>query len=102
MKVVYYRLATSSLVWQDAEILQIGACLNARFPLFSVFMTPTKPVNQSTIEKHGLSAFKIKRVLNGVSNRQGLISFLEYLDGFVSHKGEKILLVSAKPHYYFC
>ena len=92
MKIVYYHIATSSLYFRDAEILQIGARGNRFSKSFEVFMFPRGEITKRAFEKHGIDHQFLARQ-SAMSLRDGLKAFLRYLEDLTEFRDEEILLV---------
>ena len=91
MKIVYYHLATSSLYFRDAEIIQIGARGNKFTNPFEVFIFPNGEITKGAFNKHGID----HEYLSGRSAESkwnGLMEFLIYLQQMI-RLDEEIILV---------
>ena len=92
MKIVYYHLATSSLYYGDAEIIQIGARGNRFSNTFNLFMFPYGEITNGAFSQHGID----HRFLAGqsaMSKTEGLKAFLRYLEDLTDFSYEEIVLV---------
>ena len=93
MKIVYYHLATSSLYFRDAEIIQIGARGNKFTNPFKVFIFPNGEITKGAFNKHGID----HEFLAGRSAESniwfGLTEFLIYLQQMINISDEEIILV---------
>ena len=87
MKIVYYHIATSSLYFRDAEILQIGARGNRFSKSFEVYMFPRGEITNRAFEKHGID----HEFLAGQSAMNK--AFLRYLEDLTEFCDEEIILV---------
>ena len=92
MKIVYYHLATSSLYFRDAEIIQIGARGNKFTNPFEVFIFPNGEITKGAFNKHGIDhEYLAGRNAEGKWN--GLMEFLIYLQQMINISDEEIILV---------
>ena len=93
MKIVYYHLATSSLYFRDAEIIQIGARGNSSSNPFEVYIFPNGEITRGAFNRHGID----HEYLSGrsaESKTEGLMEFLRYLEDLTdSSYDEEIVLV---------
>ena len=92
MKIVYYHLATSSLYFRDAEIIQIGARGNSSSNPFEVYIFPNGEITQGAFNRHGIDHEFLGRQ-SAMSKTEGLMEFLRYLEDLTDFYGEEIVLV---------
>ena len=92
MKIVYYHIATSSLYFRDAEILQIGARGNRFSKSFEVYMFPRGEITNRAFEKHGID-HQFLAGQSAMSKTEGLKAFLRYLEDLTEFCDEEIVLV---------
>ena len=92
MKIVYYHLATSSLYFRDAEIIQIGARGNSSSNPFEVYIFPNGEITQGAFNRHGIDDEYLAG-RSAESKTEGLMEFLRYLEDLTDSDFEEIVLV---------